>query len=237
MESAAALTPPQRRVGLDARLTRQMSAGMKTYTTELARRLPAVAPDLAFVNFTCGGNFGWDEQVRLPLALRAARLDLVHHLTMYVPLAGPGPSIITVHDLIHLRFPQYFKAKVAPYYRTVVRRACRRARRVITDDEATVADLEELLQVDPAKVRVIALGADDRFFARVEALRRPSPQPYLLYVGNHREHKNLTTLFDAWSALPEACALDLLLTGPDDFGGELQRRKTPGRSIVALGDV
>lgn len=210
---------------------------MKSYATELSRRLPAAAPDLTFVNFTRGGNFGWDEQVRLPLDLRAARLDLVHFLSIYVPLAVGPPSIVTVHDLIHLRFPQYFKAKVGPYYRIVVRRACRRARRIITDDEATVGDLQELLQVDPAKVRVVSLGADQRFFnARTPPAAQP-PRRYLLYVGNHRAHKNLATLFDAWSALPETCDLDLYVTGPDDFGGELQRRRRSARAIVALGDV
>ncbi len=50
------------------------------------------------------------------------------------------------------------------------------------------------------------------------------PRPYLLYVGNHREHKDLATLFAAWSALPEEWHVDLYLTGPDDFGGELQQR-------------
>lgn len=225
------------RIGLDARLTRQLSVGMKTYVTELARRLPVVAPDLAFVNFERGGNFGWDEQVRLPLDLRAARLDLVHLLSIYVPLVLTVPSVITVHDLIHLRFPQYFKTKVGPYYRTVVRHALRRARRILTDDEATVGDLEELLQVDPAKVRVVALGVDDRFFDVRPCVEARPLRRYLLYVGNHRTHKNLTTLFDAWSALPETLAVDLYLTGPDDFGGDLQRRATPTRAIVALGDV
>lgn len=210
---------------------------MKAYATELSRRLPAVAPDLTFANFTRGGNFGWDEQVRLPLDLRAARLDLVHFFSIYTPLVSPVPSVITIHDLIHLRFPEYFKAKVGPYYRTVVRHACRRARRIVTDDEATVADLEAFLRVDPGKVRVVALGADDRFFAAFERAGAPPPRRYLLYVGNHRAHKDLATLFDAWSALPQTCDVDLYLTGPDDFGGELQRRRTPARAIVALGDV
>ncbi|HEY2474895.1 MAG TPA: glycosyltransferase, partial [Candidatus Cybelea sp.] len=62
-------------------------------------------------------------------------------------------------------------------------------------------------------------------------------RPYLLYVGNHRKHKDLATLFDAWSALPADLPIDLYLTGPDDFGGELQRRSGATRAIVALGDV
>jgi glycosyltransferase involved in cell wall biosynthesis len=223
------------RVGLDARLTRQMSIGMKTYAQELAARLPRVAPEYAYVTFTQGANFGWDEQVRLPAAIRRARLDVVHFLSLYTPLLLPPRFVITIHDLIHLRFPQYFKAKVRPYYSTVVRGACARAQRVITDDERTVEDLAELLRVDRAKVRVIPLGVAENFLQPVTPF--VARRPYLLYVGNHREHKDLATLFDAWSALLERWPIDLYLTGDDDFGGELQRRSARGGEIVALGDL
>lgn len=223
------------RIGLDARCTDQMSAGMKTYARELSERLPQVAPDRTFVRFTEGKNFGWEEQVVLPLAMRRARLDLIHFLSLYVPLVAPAPSVVTIHDLIHLRFPKQFKAKVGPYYRTVVRHACARAARVITDDERTVDDLERYLQVDRAKVRVIPLGVDDRFLENASPVA--ADRPYLLYVGNHRKHKDLKTLFDAWTTLPQTLGLDLYVTGRDDFDGELQRRSTEGRAIVALGDV
>jgi glycosyltransferase involved in cell wall biosynthesis len=223
------------RVGLDARLTRQLSVGMKTYARELVARLPHVAPENEYVTFSAGGNFGWSEQIRLPLAIRRARLDLVHFLAQYVPLALPARFVMTIHDLIHLRFPQYFKAKVGPYYATVVRFACARAARVITDDARTVEDLVTLLGVERAKIRVVPLGVDEVFLAAVTP--HAAPRPYLLYVGNHREHKSLATLFEAWSCLPESRRIDLYLTGPDDFGGELQQRSSDTRAIVTLGDV
>jgi glycosyltransferase involved in cell wall biosynthesis len=223
------------RVGLDARLTRQMSEGMKTYARELPARLPRVAPEYRFVEFTRGANFGWSEQVGLPLAIRRAGVDVVHFLSQYVPVLLPRRFIVTIHDLIHLRFPQYFKAKVGPYYSTVVRFACARAARVITDDERTVDDLATLLGVNRAKIRVIPLGVAESF--RQPPAPHQSDRRYLLYVGNHREHKDLATLFEAWSSLPQGWEIDLYLTGPDDFGGELQRRSGLGRRIVALGDV
>lgn len=225
----------EKRVGIDARLTRQMSVGMKAYVTELVARLPRVAPEFSYATFAAGANFGWDEQVRLPWRFRRSQVDLVHFTSIYTPLAVLAPSVVTVHDLIHLEFPQYFKAKVRPYYQTAVRLACARARRVITDDERTIDALERFLGVSPSKVRVIPLGVDDAFLA--SPVPFAAPRPYLLYVGNHRAHKNLTTLFDAWSSLPKSDAVDLYVTGPDDFGGDLQRRSAPERAIVALGDV
>ncbi len=224
-----------KRVGLDTRITNQLSVGMKTYVRELARWLPQVAPEFEYVRFSNGGNFGLDEQVRLPLAMRREKLDLMHFLSIYVPIMISVPSVITVHDLIHLRFPQYFKPKVRPYYQTVVRQACARAKRVITDDERTVEDLEWCLGVDPAKIRVVPLGVEERFTH--PAVPHRGPRPYLLYVGNHRQHKNLSTLLAAWASLPQDLDVDLYLTGPDDFGDELKRQRTSTREAVALGDV
>jgi glycosyltransferase involved in cell wall biosynthesis len=223
------------RVGLDARVTRQLSVGMKTYTRELVARLPRVAPELTYVPFTHGGNFGWEEQVRLPLAMRRAKLDLVHFLALYVPAVVPVRFIVTIHDVIHLRFPQYFKSTVRPYYQTLVRWTCARAARIITDDERTVDDLETFLGAERSKIRVIPLGVDETFGVAAEP--HVAPRPYLLYVGNHRRHKDLATLFEAWSALPPGLPLDLYVTGPDDFGGELGRRSDAARTAVALGEV
>jgi glycosyltransferase involved in cell wall biosynthesis len=208
---------------------------MKTYVRELVARLPRVAPEFAYATFSRGANFDWSEQVSLPRAIREANLDAVHFLSQYVPLLLPRRFVVTIHDLIHLRFPKYFKATVGPYYATVVRYACSRAARVITDDPRTVEDLEKFLGVRRTKVRVIPLGVSERYFAPTQPYR--AERPYVLYVGNHRRHKDLPTLFEAWSKIPASLPLDLYVTGPDDFGGELQRRTVALRGIVALGDV
>jgi glycosyltransferase involved in cell wall biosynthesis len=223
------------RIALDARLTRQMSVGMKAYARELAARLPRVAPDLEFAIFRQGKNFGWDEQVRLPKAIRRANADLAHFLSLYTPLLPARPYIVTIHDLIHLRYPQYFKSKVGPYYRTHVRFVCARASRIITDDERTVADLAHFLGVDPARVRVIPLGVDEEFLR--EHPPHAAERPYILYAGNHRAHKDLPTLFEAWASLPPEMPLDLYLTGEDDFGHLRARFSRERGRAIALGDV
>ncbi len=222
-------------IAFDARETRQMSVGMTAYVRELRERLPKVAPEFAYSYFDRGGNFDWREQIEMPLAMRRVRPAFTHFPTQYLPLFRPEPFAITIHDLIHLRYPQFFKGRVGPYYRTVVRAACARASRIITDDPRTVADLQHFLHVDRDKVRVVPLGVGEAFSAPGPTYR--DERPYLLYVGNHREHKNLATLMDAWSSLPERAAIDLYLTGYDDFGGELERRSRNGRVVRTLGDI
>ena len=223
------------RVALDGRLTRQMSIGMKTYARELVARLPQAAPDIAFVTMMHGSNFGWSEQVQLPHAIRRANVGLTHYLSLYAPVFAPRPYVITVHDLIHLRYPQYFKSKVRPYYQTAVRFICSRAERVITDDERTVNDLERFLGVARERVRVIPLGVQERFLDPIAP--HAGDRPYILYAGNHRPHKDLATLFAAWRGLPDDLAVDLYVTGEDDFADPPEGHGARSRRIVILGEV
>ncbi len=207
---------------------------MVTYANELVRRLPSVAPDLRFTVVERTQALDLGEQIGAPRALRAAGARLVHHLAFYAPVFAPRPTVVTVHDLIHLRFPKLFKPTVGPYYATVVRAVCARAARVITDDERTIEDLERFLGVAPRKVVVIALGADDAYREPIEPIART--RPYFLCVGNHKPHKNLRTLFAAWAALAPHIEADLLLTGPADIDrSEIPRRERG--ELRFLGDV
>jgi glycosyltransferase involved in cell wall biosynthesis len=222
-------------VALDARLTRQMSVGMSAYARELVARLPRVAPDLSFRTVGRGENFSLDEQLRLPLEIARMRPRLTHYLSLYAPFFAPRRFALTIHDVIHLRYPELFKTKVGPYYRIVVRNLCARAERVITDDWRTVADLERFLGVSPEKVRVIALGVDDAFLGEVAP--EPAPRPYFLYVGNHRPHKDLATAFAAWEALPEELEADLVVTGRDDLDPAARRPVRARGTLRFAGDL
>ena len=212
-----------------------MSAGMQAYADELAARLPRVAPDLRFVEFVRTSSLSLDEQIGLPLRLRRVHPRLIHFLSLYAPRFAPRPYVVTIHDLIHLRFPEHFKRSVGPYYASVVRAVCARAARVITDDERTVADLERFLGVSPSKVRVVPLGVDPAYL--VDVAPEPIARPYFLYVGNHREHKDLPTLVAAWEALPPEIDADLVLTGVDDLGLRVPGSGRTQGSLRFVGDV
>jgi len=222
-------------VALDLPRMRRLSVGMTAYAEELARRLPRVAPDLHFATFVRTSGLDVAEQVLLPLRVFAAQPRLVHHLSVYAPLAGARPFAITIHDVIHLRYPSHFKRSVGPYYRTVVRAVCARAARVITDDERTVEDLERFLGVSPRKVRVVPLGVDDAFLGPVCAAT--SPRPYVLYAGNRRPHKDLATLVRAWLRLPPWREVDLAFTGePDESFGSRPPARQRG-AVRFLGEL
>jgi glycosyltransferase involved in cell wall biosynthesis len=217
-------------VAFDARETSHMSAGVRSYSRKLRAWLPRVAPDVELLPVGTGDNFDLAEQAGLPFAILRSRARLTHFPTLFVPRFVPGRYVVTVHDLIDLHYPQYVKGRVGPYLRAIVAPAVRGARAVIVDDEATVADVERFLGVDPRRVRVIALGEDD---AATPAVPVERARPYVLYVGNRRPHKNLATLVAAWLALSPATPVDLVLTGaPDDT---VRALRGPGE-IVFLGE-
>jgi glycosyltransferase involved in cell wall biosynthesis len=222
-------------IALDRRETNRMSLGMKSYARELRARLPRIAPDLDFIEVGHGDNYGWDESVWLPREIRRRGAALTHYLCLHAPVIPPRPFVITIHDLIHLRFPQWFEKNLNRYYHTVIRFQLWRAARLITDDERTVEDFVRFLGVRREKIRTIPLGVAEAFFR--PAAPHDAPRPYFLYVGNHYVHKDLPTLARAWAALPSQHDVDLYITGRDDLQ-ELQAEYRRERgSIVVLGHV
>ena len=251
-------------IGLDARLTRQMSVGMKAYVKELVARFPTQAPDLEFVVFTnepqivsgknmqavhlnkaesINGSIG--EQFLLRRTLRSQPIDLLHCMSIYASRFTSHPYVYTIHDLIHLRFPQYFSWKVPPYYRLVVRPLARAATFVLTDAAATIADLHQFLGVNPEHVRVVPLGVSEKFSidneqreqlaARARA-RFDLTRPYFLYTGNHRPHKNLQTLYTAWHDLvSHAC--DLVITEEGSFAATIEEPAKATGTLRLTGHV
>jgi glycosyltransferase involved in cell wall biosynthesis len=214
---------------LDARETRRMSAGMRVYVRELAERLPFVASDIDLRTVTGGDIFSFTEQVELPFASRHA--DLVHFPTIFAPVMLPRKYVVTVHDLIHMRWPDLFSRTTAVYYKLFVRRLLEGAARVIVGDERTVGDCERFFGIPRDRVRVVPLGYDPALLA-VPARR--ADRPYVLYVGNHRAHKNLPTLLAAWERLPAGVVLDLVLTGENDLKAVERRHE---RRLVFLGEL
>jgi glycosyltransferase involved in cell wall biosynthesis len=252
------MPPPN--VVLDARFTRQMSVGMKTYVRELVARLPRIAPDIRFtavtnvdlqptglevirISETAAANFSLGEQIALPRLMRRGG-TLAHFMSVYAPRFAGMPYIYTIHDLIHRRFPEYFSWKVPPYYRFVARPVAHAARAVITDANATVADLREHLGVAENVVRVVPLGVAEHFFIEEEARATRSlaardrfglRAPFVLYAGNHRKHKNLEILVRAWTMLERPC--DLVMTEDGPFAFDIDRYASRYGRINALGHV
>ncbi len=219
-------------MAVDVRRTRRMSVGTRVYLDELLRGLPQVAPELRIASVGSGENFGFAENVALPLELARLRPRLVHYPTLFAPVVRAQPYVATVHDLIHLRHPEFFGRATAVFYATLGGSIARGARLLCMGDERTVDDCERYLRVPRERCRVVPLGFDPALLASTEMER--VARPYFFYAGNHRPHKNLETLYRAWNALAEP--IDLVLTGPDEPATRAAHARS-GAEIRYVGDL
>jgi glycosyltransferase involved in cell wall biosynthesis len=148
----------------------------------------------------------WEQAVG-PLEAARRRLDVLHGLAYAVPLAAPCPTVVTVHDLSFVRFPELFRAPNRLYLTASTRAAVRRSRRVIAVSESTKRELVELLGVPPDKITAIPNGVEPSFApaepAAVEAFRRAKglPERFLLHLGTLEPRKNLPALVRAYARL------------------------------------
>jgi glycosyltransferase involved in cell wall biosynthesis len=148
------------------------------------------------------------EQLRVPLDLRRERVDLFHAPHYVLPPLTPCKSVVTIHDCIHLRFPQYMRRLGYAYARGSLWMATHQANRIMTVSEASKRDILDYFHVPPSKIDVIYNGIDERFstpppdedVARVRE-RYQLDDPFILYAGNIKPHKNIERTIEAFHLL------------------------------------
>jgi glycosyltransferase involved in cell wall biosynthesis len=149
--------------------------------------------------------------------LKRDSVDLYHGLSHELPsgIRTNGiRSVLTVHDLIFMRFPQYFGMVSRTIYLAKLRYACRISDRIIAISQRTKDDLVELLNVSANKIDVVYQGCDAIFKTpctqeqKQAVLRRYKiNSPYLLSVGTIEERKNLLLLIKAMSQVDPSVKL------------------------------
>ncbi len=216
------------RIAIDCRYVRERPSGIGTYVRALVDRLPAAAPDDTFVLWA---------HARAPLPLSRApnvteivvpvepnslwtiamagwyaslaNLDLFHGAHNLLPWRLPCAGVVTVHDLLPLERPDLDRRGFVKdrYYPRAVRRAVRRAARVIVTTEATAARLRALAPEAGARTRVVPLAADGVFqpaadpaAARRRATAIVGAPSFVLVVGQHSRVKRHEAAVEAFAA-------------------------------------
>jgi glycosyltransferase involved in cell wall biosynthesis len=219
--------PRKPRIGLDVRLTYYTGGGIARYVRHLARELPALAPGIAFTHFYRHGQAEafstlakrvncWTpahhplERLALAAEISPYRLDLMHSPDFIPPAGGYRRSVITVHDLTFLRYPEFLTAESHRYYNDQIRWAVARCAAISADSHATKDDLVNLIDAPPEKITVIHLGLDPAYTTGGPAdgvqdnlvLRRLGlSSGYILFVGTFEPRKNVEGLLAAYALL------------------------------------
>ena len=219
------------RIGIDARKVRDFGIGV--YVANLVRGLAGIetAGDAAggneyvlFVrpedrdfaadlppNFQCvverSPVYSLREIGTMAWRIWRSRLDLYHATHYVLPAVVPCPTVVTIHDIIHLLYPGFLPNRAASLYaQGMFRHSVARADRIVAVSNNTRDDVLGYFRVEREKVRVVYNGVEDRF-------RRPLAEdelraaldaagverPYLLFVGNPKPHKNLDRVIEAYA--------------------------------------
>ena len=213
------------RIGIDARKLHDFGIG--TYIRNLLRHLARLDSQTEFVIFCrpedretlaalgenfrpvpeSSGNYSIREQIAIPWALKREGVTLFHAPHYVLPPLVRCRSVVTIHDVIHLMFPQYLPNRLAfSYAKWSITQAAQRSTRVMTVSQSSKRDILRFVDTEPDKIDVIYNAYDERFamepaeedVVRVRE-RYQLTDEFVLYAGNVKPHKNLERLIDAFA--------------------------------------
>ncbi|MGO4877361.1 glycosyltransferase family 4 protein [Pedobacter psychrotolerans] len=158
------------------------------------------------------GGFLW-RSLKIVKDLARDQVQLFHGLSHEIPFAIQHTrikSVVTIHDLIFLRFPQYYQFIDRKLYKWKSKSACKRADQIIAISEKTKADIIEFYSINPDKIEVIYQSCDDIFknpfddstLKRI-SLKYKVPEKFILNVGTIEERKNLNLIVQALKNVDE----------------------------------
>ncbi len=245
------------RIGIDVRKFKDFGIGtyIKTLLTEFST-LSAEAPD--FILFHSPGDaeeiqelgdFELVEETSPKYSLRELfslsrhagrkRLDILHCPHYVVPFFPPCSTIVTIHDLIHILFPEQLRHRAEKYYAEfMLSRAVKLASRIITGSDYSKRDLDKHFGPLRDKTSVVYHGVGPEFHPIDKAecrerLKRKYgiERPFILYSGSFRVHKNVDGLIRAFRHFRKAYKdhypeLSLVLAGRVPPSGDELRRLT-----------
>ena len=160
-----------------------------------------------------------------PVRLSRLRSDVLHCTTYYAPLRPRAASVVTVHDLAVLRYPESFPRWTRTYVPRVVPHGLRAARRVIAVSHFTAGELEARLAIPADRIAVVPHAVAETFGAEGER----ADGDYVLTVGTLEPRKNLPRAIAAAARL----GVELRIAGARGWGGIEAR----GRGVTWLGRI
>ena len=256
------------RIGLDITPLLGNRTGVGTFCWNWARCLVGFQPELELYGFASGLKRLSEDDTRffhcvrrLPLPTRSLYrlwdfvhapavdrflppIDVYHATNYYLPPTLKARRILTVYDLVFLRYPQYCSPKVVgPFCRNVLKFS-READAVITCSESSRRELIEMGQVPAERVFVAYGGVDQgvtypmkenahQTLYRKYGLRGP----FLLYVGTLEPRKNIRGIVGAFSRIAGEFPVNLVLVGGmgwkiDDFKSQLENSEYHDRIVL-----
>jgi len=223
------------KIGFDGKRAANNLTGLGNYSRSLIGALATQFPENQYLVYTPKvktarqiDNFFAKENIELKLPksspflwrslnilkdLVKDEVEIFHGLSHEIPFAIEHTrikSVVTMHDLIFLRFPKYYKFFDRKLYEWKSKSACKRADKIIAISEKTKEDIIEFYGINSDKIEVIYQSCDDIFKNPLDdsTLKRihltyKLPEKFILNVGTIEERKNLRLIIQALKHVDE----------------------------------
>ncbi len=164
-------------------------------------------------------------QFKLPQIYRELKSNLLFSPQPEAPLYSNCRYIVTVHDVIPLRFPKRL-SPLKYYHRYYIPQVLSQAQHIICNSNATARDICDFYDIAASKITTIPLAYDANNFRLLgEVGKNNKSYSYFLYIGRHDWHKNLHRIISAFADLKQQ------LSDYEDyelwFAGPQSKRYTP----------
>ena len=239
------------RIGIDVTSAVNQGAGIGRYTRELVKALAAAENDYDYALFSAkvpvlspvenplpeGANISFRSapiserwlyrlwyrlRIPIPVQILTGNIDLFHSTDFVLPPLKPEiPSLLTIHDLSFVHYPETFTPQLGNYLNNIVPRSVGRATHILADSEATKSDISEIWQVPDDKITVLYSGVsrdfqptnDPRSIDELRANYDLGQGPYLLCVGTVQPRKNYQMLIQAFRNVAQQFPHNLIFAG------------------------
>jgi glycosyltransferase involved in cell wall biosynthesis len=237
-------------IGFDVTAALMQGGGIGRYTRELIHALTAEAPQLTYKLFSAKPpavlpvpdslptapnvshhpapleehwlyRLWYRARLPVPVQLFMGSIDLFHSPDFVLPpVSGRIPTIVTVHDLSFVHYPETFPANLVAYLNRVVPWSVNRASHILADSHSTSRDLQTLWGIKSNRITVLYSGVNERFKPVTDKKALESVRaryglgkPYVLAVGTVQPRKNYELLVRAFRPIAERHPHSLVIVG------------------------
>ncbi|AKM82182.1 TPA: glycosyltransferase family 1 protein [Candidatus Berkelbacteria bacterium] len=216
------------RIAIDTQTILGQKSGFGFYVKNLVENLNKIDPENEYIliapdtdkDFSTPQRFIWD-QFRFPKRARKAKVDILHQPCFSAPILYRGKIIVTIHDIISIKFPENLPLASRLFYSKWMPFSYRKADMIIVDSEHTKKDIVEYLNIAPEKIRVMYWAVSHDFrpifdLQQVEDVKKKynTGEKYFIHVGTLEPRKNLPFLVRVYaSAVKEGIKENLVIVG------------------------
>lgn len=240
------------RIGFDAKRAFLNTSGLGNYSRNTLNALKSYYPENQYTLFTPEVKFGlmqnqelfdivspedsksklkksiW-RSLQLGKELSQYNLNLFHGLSNELPGGihkTQVPALVTIHDLIFIRYPGFYKPVDRAIYNRKIKYACSSANKIIAISEQTKNDIVEFMGTAPNKIEIIHQAVSPLFFEKADTekikLKYNLPDNFIISVGTVEERKNqLSTLNAVYN---EKIDIPVIFVGkPTSYNNDLHK--------------